>query len=416
MFKAYSRSFVDLKTSEILSLLGQLFTPQQATDDKQIARFEKEFARFIGTKGAVSFHNCRTAMYFALKALDFEPGSEIIMPAFTFWIDAAMVELAGYKPVLVDVDFATHNIDPEKIEPAITKKTRAIFPTHLNGLGAKMAPIMKIAKKHNLRVIEDCARSCGAKRSGKRVGTFDIGTFSFGYGKGFYTIGGGMLATDDEELLEKLRKEKESFHKYGTKELYIQVLKAALLKYLNLPYFYRYSLYPLIYKFQVEGQEKYGKRFIVQMKPYATESPEFRMRMGNFQAYLGFNQLKRIDDMNRRRKINARILIDQLKGLKQISMPYASDPDAHESIHFALWCEQKPELQAYLTREGIDVQNESAVDTSNLERFKGLAPQPCPVSEKLNDRIVFLPTHPNLTPDDMLYMADKVKAFLAGAR
>ncbi len=416
MFKAYSRSFVDLKTTEILSLQGQILTPQQATDDSQMARFEKEFAQFVGTKGAVSFTNCRTAMYFSLKALNFEPGAEIILPAFTFWVDAAMVELAGYKPVLVDVDFASHNIDPDKIEAAITKKTRAIFPTHLNGLGAKMAPIMKIAKAHNLRVIEDCARSCGAKRSGKRVGTFDIGTFSFGYGKGFYAIGGGMVASDDEALLEKLRKEKESFRNYGTKELYVQVFKASLLKYLNLPYFYRYSLYPLIYKYQVEGKEKFGQRFIVKMQPYATEPPEFRVRMGNFQAYLGFNQLKRIDEMNRRRRINARILIDALKGVKEISMPFASDPEAHVSIHFALWCEQKKELQAYLTREGIDVQNESAVDTAGLERFKGLAPEPCPVSEQLNGKIIFLPTHPNLMPADMLYIADKIKAFFAVER
>ena len=176
--------------------------------------------------------------------MDLEPGSEVIIPAFTFWIDPAVVVLAGLTPVFVDVELDSLNIDPSLIEPAITARTKVILAPHLNGLAMEMDSIMAIAKKHGLRVIEDSARTCGGRYKEQRVGSFDIGAFSFGYGKSFYGFGGGMLTSNDSAFIERVRTlQKEDFHNISTMELYKAIIKGSLLKFLNTPIIHGTTLF-----------------------------------------------------------------------------------------------------------------------------------------------------------------------------
>jgi perosamine synthetase len=171
---------------------------------KFVRQFEEMFASFCGSKYAIATSNGTTALHLALLVLDIGPGDEVIVPTLTFIASANSVRHTGARPVFVDSDPYTWNIDPELIEAAITPGTKAIMPVHLYGHPADMDPILRIAKKHNLAVIEDAAEAHGARYKDARVGSIgDLGCFSF-YGSKIVTTGeGGMVVTDNAELAKK---------------------------------------------------------------------------------------------------------------------------------------------------------------------------------------------------------------------
>lgn len=173
---------------------------------KYITEFEQGFAAFCGVRHGVSVSNGTAALHLALAALNIKAGDEVIVPDLTFVASANAVAYTGATPVLADVDKKTWNIDPEKIREKITADTKAIMPVHLYGHPCDMEPIMELASKHNLFVIEDCAEAHGAEYRGKRVGSIGtIGCFSF-YGNKIITTGeGGMCVTNDEKLAERMR-------------------------------------------------------------------------------------------------------------------------------------------------------------------------------------------------------------------
>ena len=173
---------------------------------KFILEFEEKIARYCGVKYGVATSNGTTALHLALVALGIGPGDEVIVPTLTFIATANAVRYTGAKPVFVDSHPDYWCIDPEKIEEKITPRTKAIIPVHLYGHPADMAPIMDIARKHSLYVIEDAAEAHGAEYKGRKVGSFgDISCFSF-YGNKIITTGeGGICLTNDEKLAERMR-------------------------------------------------------------------------------------------------------------------------------------------------------------------------------------------------------------------
>src|SRR5436305_3389774 len=174
------------------------FRRGEAVEGPAVAEFEGRFADYHGIDHAVAASFGRMAFYYILRALDLPAGSEIIFPALTFWVVPEMARRAGLRPVFVDVDPTTFNLDPAKIEAAITERTRAIVPTHLYGQPCEMTEIMRAAERHDLIVIEDCAQAVGARYRGRRVGTFGTASFySFQLLKGINTYGGGMALTND---------------------------------------------------------------------------------------------------------------------------------------------------------------------------------------------------------------------------
>src|SRR6266850_2667027 len=182
------------------------FRRGEAVEGPAIAEYEGRFAEYHGAEHAIATSFGRIACYYILKSLDFPAGSEIIFPALTFWVVPEIARRAGLKPVFVDVDPATFNIDPTKIEAAITDKTRAIVPTHLYGQPCDMTEVMRISEKHDLIVVEDCAQAAGARYRGRLVGTFgNAAFFSFQLLKGVNTYGGGMALTSNHELAARLR-------------------------------------------------------------------------------------------------------------------------------------------------------------------------------------------------------------------
>jgi dTDP-4-amino-4,6-dideoxygalactose transaminase len=172
----------------------------------KVAEFEKRFAAYTGAKHALACTSATTALHMALIALGVGPGDEVIVPAFTWVATANVVEMQGAKPVFVDIELDTFNIDVAQIERAITPQTRAIIPVSLFGISAAMEPILAIARKHGLKVIEDDACATGAWYRGHHAGTLaDIGCFSFHPRKAITTGEGGMVITADDEIAERVR-------------------------------------------------------------------------------------------------------------------------------------------------------------------------------------------------------------------
>ncbi len=165
-----------------------------------VRRFEEQFAEFTGARHAIAVSSCTTALHVSLAALGLGPGDEVIVPAFTWVATANVVEYVGAKPVFVDVDLPTMNLDVGSLEPARTARTKAIIPVHLFGLAADMAPLLAWAAQHGIRVVEDAACGFGARHHGRHVGTLgDFGAFSFHPRKAITTGEGGMIVTEDDD-------------------------------------------------------------------------------------------------------------------------------------------------------------------------------------------------------------------------
>lgn len=173
----------------------------------QVVKFEESVAAYLGVKHAIGLASGTDALVIALRALNIGAGDEVIIPAYTFFATAGTVMSVGAKPVIVDIDPQSYQIDVSRIETMITPKTKAIIPVHLYGHPSEMNPILEIARKHHLKVIEDNAQGFGAEYLGKKTGSFgDIGCLSFFPTKNLGAYGdGGMVVTNDDVLAEQMR-------------------------------------------------------------------------------------------------------------------------------------------------------------------------------------------------------------------
>ncbi|MCX6719919.1 MAG: aminotransferase class I/II-fold pyridoxal phosphate-dependent enzyme, partial [Candidatus Staskawiczbacteria bacterium] len=188
--------------NEINSAIKRVLESGEFIGGAEVEKFEKEFAKFCGVKYAISVNSGTDALFLSLKALGIENGDEVITTPFTFIATVEAIANCGAKPVFVDIEAGTFNIDASKIKKAITKKTKAIIPVHLFGQIANMQEIMKIAKEYKLYVIEDAAQAVGAEYKEKKAGTIgDLGCFSFFPSKNLGAMGdGGMIVTNNKKI------------------------------------------------------------------------------------------------------------------------------------------------------------------------------------------------------------------------
>jgi len=239
--------------------------------------FEKAFAAFQQAKYAVTCVNGTAALEIALRAVGLEPGDEVIVPAYTFIATASACLMVNAVPVFVDIDPDTYLIDPKQVEQAVTDRTRAVIPVHVAGCPADMDAIMDVAKKHDLKVIEDCAQSHAAEWKGRRVGAIgDVGTFSFQSSKNLNAGEGGCCTTDDERIFRRC---------WSLKNV---------------------------------GRSPDGEW-------YDHPVLGWNYRMTQFQAALLLNQLKRVEEQATLRSENARLLTDRLSKIEGIR-PLRVDP------------------------------------------------------------------------------------------
>ena len=209
--------------SDLREAFNRVFTRSWYIEGQEDAAFEKAFAAFCGTKYCVGVGNGLDALMLILKALNIGEGDEVIVPSNTYIATTLAVTYVGAKPVFVEPEVETFNINPSRIEAAVTPRTKAIMPVHLYGRACDMDPILSIAAKHNLRIIEDCAQAHGATYKGRKVGTFgDAAGFSFYPGKNLGALGdAGAVVTDNEDIAVKVR----ALGNYGSDYKYHHIYK-----------------------------------------------------------------------------------------------------------------------------------------------------------------------------------------------
>ena len=193
-------------TEEEIAAVANAVREKRLSQGVYVEEFEEKFAKYFGTRHAVAVSNGTAALHVALAAIDIKPNDEIIVPSFSFIATANCALYQGAKPIFVEIEPHTYNIDPDRIEEKITEKTKTIIPVHYAGQPADMDAILEIARKHSLHVIEDAAEAHGSLYKGKKVGSLgDLNCFSFYPNKNMTTGEGGMITTNNDELAEKMR-------------------------------------------------------------------------------------------------------------------------------------------------------------------------------------------------------------------
>ncbi|MFH1578396.1 MAG: DegT/DnrJ/EryC1/StrS family aminotransferase [Candidatus Omnitrophota bacterium] len=335
----------------------------------EVSEFEREFADYCATKYAVGLNSGTDALFLSLLSLGIGKGDEVIIPAFTFIASALAVSYTQAKPVLVDIDPKTYNIDVSKIEKAITRRTRAIIPVHLFGQSTDMGPILRIAAKYGLRIIEDAAQAHGAvykrttqsaKRKTQKVGSIgDIGCFSFYPTKNLGGFGdGGMAVTNDKKILARLRILRDN-----------------------------------------------GRT-----SRYAHAIIGYNSRLDALQAAILRLKLRHLDKWNQMRRRNAKIYTNFLLGKNGISCPYEAPYARHIYHVYALQIKNRDRVRTRLKTKGIDTLIHYPIPVHLQMAYRGLGYKRgnFPVSERIARRIISLPMHPFLKPREIEYVARQI--------
>lgn len=329
--------------------------------------FEEGFAAYLGVKNAIAVNSGTVALDLAIKALGFEPGSEIITPAFTFIATANCALYQGLRPVFADVDERTFNIDPEDLQERITPRTKAVIGVHLYGQPFQLSAVQEICQDRNIALVEDCAQAHGAEWKGKKVGSFGTGCFSFYPTKNMTTGEGGMITTDDDALAARLR----LLRSHGDSG-----------KYNHIALGYNY-------------------------------------RMMNLQGALGLVQLRHLEEFTAKRIANAGYLNDHIKA-RGITAPFRQEDARHVYHQYVVRVEDefpasRERLMEYLQARGIGsaVHYPKAVYQQPFYREMGYADVSCPVAEDVSRRVLSLPVHPSLSEDDLQYISETMNSFEA---
>ena len=241
----------------------------------------------------------RSAFQLALEALALEKGREIIFPVFTFPVIPMVAKMLGYKPVFCEIDPETFNSGPEHIEAKITDKTGAVVATHLFGQPCPIREIIDLARKRNIRVLEDCAHACGVRVDGQQVGTFgDIGVFSFAEGKNMPCFGGGAIATRDEAIAERARSVLSRAPMPEKKTILEKAFSVWVKWLLTRPSIFGLTAYPVLRLKLLLGQplmdSAVGDELLVEFSGSAPRVSRF----ANLQAAIGLLQLHQVDEFN----------------------------------------------------------------------------------------------------------------------
>lgn len=336
----------------------------------ELGLFEKEFSRWSNTRYAVGVGSGTAALFLAVKSLEIGEADEVIVPAFTYIATSLAVSYAGAKPVFVDIEEDTYNIDVSKIKKAITKNTKAIIPVHLYGQPANMPEILKIAKNYNLKVIEDAAQAHGAsvevaKGNWQLAGSIgDIGCFSLYPTKNLSAMGdGGIIVTNNETIYNKLCLLRD----YGRISRYEHVIIG------------------------------------------------YNSRLDTLQAAILRVKLKKLDKWNNMRRKNARIYNKLLKEADGVITPYASDFVKHVYHVYALRLKRRDDICKKLQDKGIGalIHYPIPLHLQAVYRNLGYERSDFPVAEKIANEIISLPMYPHLKEAQIKFVVKAIKDILS---
>jgi len=324
-----------------------------------VRQFEEAFAKFAGAKYAIAVNSGTAGLHMALLASEVASGDEVIVPSFTFVATAESVVLAGARPVFVDIDPETYNLDPKKVEGAVTEKTKAIMPVDLYGLPADTAAIREIAKKHGLAVVEDSAQAHGASYKGKPPGSFaDMASWSLYASKNMTTGEGGVVTTNSNELAETLR----SIRTHG------------------------------------EGLE------------YVSVRLGHNYRMSEIQAAVGYVQLQKLPRFAEKRRANAELLSEKLRGVEKLRLP--TEPPEHQHSWYlytvrlqGATTEKRNKVLEELRNRGVGANVYYSTPVHLMPYYRQFAKKRLPETEKAAQQVFSLPVHPAVTTSQIEHIA-----------
>ena len=358
-YPVYQPSLGQKEKENVLECLDSTWISSKG---KFITQFENSFSEFIGVKHSAAVCNGTVALHVALLALGISQGDEVIVPSFTYIASVNAIKYTGAKPIFVDSDTATWQIDTEKIEEKISKNTKAIMAVHLYGQPCEMDTILSIAKKHSLFVVEDCAEAFGSLYKGKHVGTFgDIGTFSFFGNKTITTGEGGMVVTNDFSLNEKV--------------------------------------------IHLKGQG------LAKNREYYHDIIGYNYRMTNICAAIGSAQLERADELIAKKIQIAKWYEGKLKNTSVVFHSEVGD------VRHSFWmvsilfkdAVEREKVREHLKHNGIETRPTfHPVHLMPMYFKKGLS---LPVAEELGSRGINLPSYPDLIESDVDFICDKINEF-----
>lgn len=358
----------DTIRSEVDAAVAEVVRSQRFILGPTVERFEAAIAEYIGVRHAIGCASGTDAILLSLRALDIEPGAEVIVPAFTFFATAGAVWNAGLTPVFVDIDPVSYNVDPESVRRAVTSRTRAIIPVHLFGQMADMDAIMAVAAEHGLHVVEDAAQAIGAmQRIGgelRAAGTVGAtGAFSFFPTKNLGGFGdGGLVTTNDDGLADRLR------------------------------------------KLRVHG----GRQM------YHHEMVGYNSRLDAIQAAVLSAKLPHLDRWTRLRREHASFYEKRLARLEPcVRVPRTMERNEHVFNQYTLWVERRDELKRFLDDRGIGNSIYYPVPLHLQECFRSLGYRPgdLPVSEAAAQHVISIPVFPELSEEQREEVAARIEEF-----
>lgn len=325
---------------------------------ENVSNFEEEFARYVGSKYCIGVASGLDALILSLQALDLPKGSEVIVPSNTYIATILSILRNDLKPVLVEPNLATYNIDPLKIEEKITSKTKAILVVHLYGKACEMDPILSLTQKYNLHLLEDCAQAHGAKYKNQQVGTFGIGCFSFYPTKNLGALGdAGGITTNDEHLASKLK----ALRNYGSKQKYIN---------------------------QYIGQNS---------------------RLDEIQACFLRIKLRSLEAITAHKRTLAKLYLEGLEGI--FTCPNV-EKDFFDVYHiFNIRHPKRDALKAYLLQCGISTDIHYPIPPHKQEAMKGILKGDYPISEEIHRTTLSLPISYATTQEEVLKVIEALKNF-----
>lgn len=324
--------------------------------------FEKAFAEYCDSKYCVGVGNGLDSLFLALKAMGIKEGDEVIVPSNTYIATALAVTYTGATPIFVEPDIRTFNIDPTKIEAAITDKTKAIMPVHLYGQACDMDPIMEVAKKYNLYVVEDCAQAHGAKYNGKVIGSFgDAAGFSFYPGKNLGALGdAGATVTNNEELAKKVR----ALGNYGSDYKYHHIY---------------------------QGNNS---------------------RLDELQAAFLAAKLPHLNKVNAERRKIAQKYLDGINN-PEIILPFV--PEYAEPVWhiFGIRCNRRNELEKFLNDAGISTNKHYPIPMHLQGCYAdlGFKKGDYPIAEEISETELSIPMYYGMTDEEIQYVIDRINEF-----
>ena len=385
-----------MEEKAILAVLKQ----ESQTMGPQVALFQREFAKRFDVKHAFATSNCTTSMHAATQALGIKEGDEVIVTPITFIATSLVILKERAKPIYADIDPRTFNIDPKQIEDKITRKTKAIYVVHYGGQMCDMDPIMEIARKHSLYVLEDCAHAHGATYKGRQAGSIgDVGCFSFHSLKNMVTLGeGGMITTSNDALTDKIQRMRVMSITHWAPDQTTWEFGGHRLEKKGVRDYWIPSHFDVI-----DDEGKWGNNY----------------RMNEAQAAVGRAQLLKLDMLVEKRRFNGHYLNEGIKGIKGVT-PTWEDPNCTHAFHLYTLCVE-PEilgasrdefLRVLYQEEGIQgiLHYQPTYHFTGLKKKYNYPDKLCHNAENFfYAREINLPMNPRLTKNDLDMIIEGVK-------